>query len=196
MPHEQEPLGEMSLALEQAFGRHQASTQGRQGLSFRTRCTRRTDRQDSYTRDSFIALGGRRLVFSLKWDKTVMTEGKIVAAFSDTGFDVTSDLCFKLQKRLRVRLLRMMFTLWVLLSCRRTSHFGSSTQALANEDRSDILVVVGGVIPPTDYDDCQLVQQPFLDRELSLWMRHTIYLNNWRRNLPKRLRLDEYKWSP
>ena len=151
-------VGEMSLALEQAFGRHQASTQGLKGV-YRSALGTQEEQVDKIRArvDSFIALDGRRpriLIAKMGQDGHDRGQKVIAAAFSDMGFDVDiGPLLQTPEETARQAVENDVHVVGVSsLAAGHLTLVPALKQALANEDRSDILVVVGGVIPPSDYD--------------------------------------------
>lgn len=151
-------VGEMSLALEQAFGRHQASTQGLKGV-YRSALGAQEEQIDKIRArvDSFIALDGRRpriLIAKMGQDGHDRGQKVIAAAFSDMGFDVDIGPLFQTpEETARQAVENDVHVVGVSsLAAGHLTLVPALKQALANEERSDILVVVGGVIPPTDYD--------------------------------------------
>ena len=151
-------VGEISLALEQAFGRHQASTQGLKGV-YRSALGAQEEQIDKIRArvDSFIELDGRRpriLIAKMGQDGHDRGQKVIAAAFSDMGFDVDIGPLFQTpEETARQAVENDVHVVGVSsLAAGHLTLVPALKQALANEDRSDILVVVGGVIPPTDYD--------------------------------------------
>ena len=78
----------------------------------------------------------------------------IAAAFSDMGFDVDIGPLFQTpEETARQAVENDVHVVGVSsLAAGHLTLVPALKQALANEDRADILVVVGGVIPPSDYD--------------------------------------------
>ena len=151
-------VGEMSLALEQAFGRHQASTQGLKGV-YRSALGVHEDKIDNIrTRvDSFIKLDGRRpriLIAKMGQDGHDRGQKVIAAAFSDMGFDVDIGPLFQTpEETARQAVENDVHVVGVSsLAAGHLTLVPALKKALANQERSDILVVVGGVIPPSDYE--------------------------------------------
>ena len=150
-------VGEMSFALEQVFGRHQASTQGLKGV-YRSALGKQEEKVDAIRErvQSFIELDGRRpriLVAKMGQDGHDRGQKVIAAAFSDMGFDVDIGPLFQTpEETARQAVENDVHVVGVSsLAAGHLTLVPALKQALANEDRSDILVVVGGVIPPNDY---------------------------------------------
>ncbi|MAA80446.1 MAG: methylmalonyl-CoA mutase [Deltaproteobacteria bacterium] len=151
-------VGEMSLALEQAFGRHQASTQGLKGV-YRSALGAQEEKVDKIRArvDAFIELDGRRpriLIAKMGQDGHDRGQKVIAAAFSDMGFDVDIGPLFQTpEETARQAVENDVHVVGVSsLAAGHLTLVPALKQALANEGRSDILVVVGGVIPPSDYN--------------------------------------------
>jgi methylmalonyl-CoA mutase len=151
-------VGEMSMALEKAFGRHQASTQGLKGV-YRAGLGAQEQRVDEIRSrvDAFVELDGRRpriLIAKMGQDGHDRGQKVIAAAFSDMGFDVDIGPLFQTpEETARQAVENDVHVVGVSsLAAGHLTLVPALKKALSNEDRTDILVVVGGVIPPSDYD--------------------------------------------
>ena len=151
-------VGEISDALEKVYGRHQAvirtisgvyrdeagSAAGRQG---RRRCSRPTD--------EFEAEEGRRpriLVAKMGQDGHDRGQKVVVTAFADLGFDVDVGPLFSTPEEVAQQAVDADVHI-VGVSSLAAGHLTllpALKQALADQGRPDIMVVIGGVIPPDD----------------------------------------------
>ena len=149
-------LGEISMALEKAFGRYQATTRTISGV-YASEVTM----DDTFARaralsDTFAQHEGRRpriLVAKLGQDGHDRGAKVIATSFADLGFDVDIGPLFQTpQEAARQAIENDVHILGVSsLAGAHKSLVPKVIDALASFDRDDILVVVGGVIPPQDY---------------------------------------------
>jgi methylmalonyl-CoA mutase len=150
-------VGEISDALERAFGRHRAqirAVSGVYGGEYRDdEEFRRVQRQiDAFARDE-----GRRprmLVAKLGQDGHDRGAKIIATAFADIGFDVDIGPLFQTPEEAARQAVENDVHL-VGVSTHAAGHktlVPALIEALEREDAADILVVCGGVIPPKDYD--------------------------------------------
>jgi methylmalonyl-CoA mutase len=150
-------LGEISAALEKVFGRFQAVNRTISGIySAESRNDPEFDKARSMTRE-FAKLEGRQpriLVAKLGQDGHDRGSKVIATAFADIGFDVDLGPLFQTPREAA----RMAVENDVHVVGVSTLAGGHKTlvpemiQELRRLGRGDILVFVGGVMPPQDYD--------------------------------------------
>ncbi|MBX7194858.1 MAG: methylmalonyl-CoA mutase [Sandaracinaceae bacterium] len=154
-------VGEMTLALEKVFGRHEARVQMVQGV-YRSETMSGTEGQDAIDRvrartAAFAEATGRRpriLVAKMGQDGHDRGQKVIATAFADLGFDVDVGPLFQTPDESARQAVENDVHV-VGLSSLAAGHLTlvpDLKQALAKLGRSDIRIVVGGVIPPGDYD--------------------------------------------
>jgi len=151
-------VGEMSDALEDAFGRHQATPKNLTGVYSRELG------EDSMVVTSiqervatFVEAEGRRpriLVAKMGQDGHDRGQKVIATAFADLGFDVDVGPLFATPaETARQAVENDVHVVGVSsLAAGHLTLVPALRSALAAHDRDDILVVVGGVVPPQDYD--------------------------------------------
>ena len=150
-------LGEMSLALEKAFGRYQAVNRTISGVYSAE------SRQDSEfikarkLTDDFARVEGRRpriLVAKMGQDGHDRGAKVIATAFADLGFDVDLGPLFQTPEEVaRMAVENDVHVLGVsTLAGGHMTLVPEVIQELKRLGRQDILVVVGGVIPPQDFE--------------------------------------------
>jgi methylmalonyl-CoA mutase len=155
-------VGEISLALEQAWGRHKAEIHGVTGVYARTFGTDNPAivRINAMTR-AFAENDGRRpsiLVAKMGQDGHDRGQKVIASAFADMGFEVTIGQLFATPEEAAADAVRAKAHV-VGVSSLAAGHLTlvpALREALAGAGRPDIMIVVGGVIPPEDV-------QPLLD---------------------------------
>ncbi|MCO4755036.1 MAG: methylmalonyl-CoA mutase [Bacteriovoracaceae bacterium] len=152
-------VGEISMALEKAYGRHQATVTTIQGVY-----------KDSYEKDKekvqkveekikkFEQDEGRRpriLVAKMGQDGHDRGQKVIATAFADLGFDVDVGPLFQTPEESAKQAVENDVHI-IGVSSLAAGHL-TLVPALKNElkrlGREDILIVVGGVIPPDDYEE-------------------------------------------
>jgi methylmalonyl-CoA mutase len=149
-------VGEMSLALEKVFGRHQATTRTLSGV-YRSEMGGRKDVGilDEKVRE-FERHEGRRpriLVAKMGQDGHDRGQKVIATAFADLGFDVDIGPLFQTPEETARQAVENDVHI-VGVSSLAAGHLTLVPQlveALKSHGREDILIVVGGVIPPNDY---------------------------------------------
>jgi methylmalonyl-CoA mutase len=149
-------LGEISLALENVFGRYQASPHLIHGVYAAARSERDTITRIRERADAFAEREGRRprmLVVKLGQDGHDRGARVIATSFADCGFDGDVGPLFQTpEEAARQAVENDVHVLGV--SSQAAGHktlVPQTIEALNAYGRSDILVVVGGVIPPHDY---------------------------------------------
>ncbi len=154
-------VGEMTSALETVFGRHEARVQTVQGV-YRSETMSGTEGQDAIERvrartAAFVDQTGRRpriLVAKLGQDGHDRGQKVIATAFADLGFDVDVGPLFQTPEESARQAIENDVHV-VGLSSLAAGHLTLVPElrdALASLGRPDIRVVVGGVIPPDDYE--------------------------------------------
>ncbi|MEZ4381854.1 MAG: methylmalonyl-CoA mutase [Nannocystaceae bacterium] len=150
-------VGEISSALEVAWGRHQAETRTISGV-YASAVEDETHAVDAVTAltDRFAAAEGRRprlLVAKMGQDGHDRGAKVIATAFADMGFDVDIGPLFQTPEETAMQAVENDVHV-VGASSLAAGHL-TLVPALQAElrrlGREDILVVVGGVIPPQDY---------------------------------------------
>ncbi|MFV0307297.1 MAG: methylmalonyl-CoA mutase [Desertimonas sp.] len=148
-------VGEISDALEKVYGRHQAAIRTISGV-YRSEAGNapNVERVIEATAE-FEAAEGRRpriLVAKLGQDGHDRGQKVIVSAFADMGFDVDVGPLFATPSEVAQQAIDADVHI-VGISSLAAGHLTllpELKQALADQGRSDILVVMGGVIPPDD----------------------------------------------
>lgn len=149
-------VGEISDALEAAFGRHQASVQTVSGVYRGEGGVSQMQQTTISTRiDTFTAQEGRRpriLVAKMGQDGHDRGQKVIATAFADLGFDVDVGPLFQTPgETARQAVENDVHVVGVSsLAAGHLTLVPALRQALAEAGRPDILVVVGGVVPPDD----------------------------------------------
>ena len=151
-------VGEISDALETVFTRHRAQIRVGQSASMAAN-TRATRASAGYSARSRLlpATKGRRprmLVVKLGQDGHDRGAKVIATAFADIGFDVDIGPLFQTPEEAARQAVENDVHI-VGVSSQAAGHktlVPALIEALKREGAGDILVVVGGVIPPKDYD--------------------------------------------
>ena len=151
-------LGEISLALEKVFGRYQAVNRTIAGI-YSSESEGDPEFQKARTMaNEFAEREGRRpriLVGKMGQDGHDRGAKVIATAFADEGFDVDVGPLFQTPKELaRMAVENDVDVLGVsTLAAGHRTLVPAVIDELKKAGRGDILVVVGGVIPPQDYDE-------------------------------------------
>jgi methylmalonyl-CoA mutase len=154
-------VGEISSALEKVFGRHVASVKTITGVY-----KREVDKGDKMTSavervreavEEFEAEEGRRprlLVAKIGQDGHDRGQKVIASAFADLGFDVDIGPLFATPaEAARQAVENDVHILGVSsLAAAHLTLVPELKRELENQGRGDIMIVVGGVVPPQDYD--------------------------------------------
>ncbi len=150
-------LGEISDAMESAFGRHKATINSISGVYSREA------KEDEYFRnareltDRFAELEGRRpriLVAKMGQDGHDRGAKVISTGFADMGFDVDIGPLFQTPEEVAHQAIENDVHI-VGASSLAAGHkklIPQLIEALKKQGRPDIMVIAGGVIPPKDYD--------------------------------------------
>ncbi len=149
-------LGEISDAMERAFGRHHAETKSIGGI-YRTAYGEAPPIQEVRAlSDAFAAREGRRpriLVAKIGQDGHDRGARVIATAFADLGFDVDIGPLFQTPAEVARQAVENDVHI-VGISSLAAGHktlLPQLMQELRQHGREDIMVVIGGVIPPQDY---------------------------------------------
>ncbi|MDX5595265.1 methylmalonyl-CoA mutase [Pseudovibrio sp. SPO723] len=151
-------VGEISMAMEKAFGRHRAEIKSIAGVYKREVGTM----SDAVSRveklvEAFEENDGRRpriLVAKMGQDGHDRGQKVIASAFADLGFDVDIGPLFATPEEAARQAVENDVHI-VGVSSLAAGHLTlvpALRKALAEEGREDIMIVVGGVVPPQDYD--------------------------------------------
>jgi methylmalonyl-CoA mutase len=151
-------VGEISDALERVWGRYQATIRSIEGV-YRSEVGKDSDAVDRVRArsDEFFSKHGRRpriLVAKMGQDGHDRGQKVIATAFADLGFDVDIGPLFQTPEESAKQAIENDVHI-VGASSLAAGHLTlvpQLKQALRDQGRDDILVVVGGVIPPEDYD--------------------------------------------
>ena len=152
-------VGEMSDALEKVFGRYKAEVREVTGV-YASRFGERAGAVANVRQrtEEFLAHEGRRpriLIAKLGQDGHDRGQQVVATAFADLGFDVDVGPLFQTPKEAaREAIDNDDHILGVsTLAAGHLTLVPAVREALKELGREDILVVVGGVIPPQDYDE-------------------------------------------
>ena len=154
---ERATLGEISAAMEDVFGRHQATTQVISGV-YAAEAQQDAHFQRARQRaDTFAEAAGRRpriMVAKMGQDGHDRGAKVIATAFADLGFDVDIGPLFQTpQEAARQAVENDVHILGVSsLAGGHKTLIPQLIEELRQYGRDDILVIVGGVIPQKDYD--------------------------------------------
>ncbi len=150
-------VGEISMALEKVFGRHVASSKAIAGVY-----KREVGMTDAVARvreqvEAFEAAEGRRprlLVAKIGQDGHDRGQKVIASAFADLGFDVDIGPLFATpSEAARQAVENDVHVLGVSsLAAAHLTLVPELKRELEKQGRGDIMIVVGGVVPPQDYD--------------------------------------------
>ena len=149
-------LGEISDAMESAFGRYNAEARTVSGIYSNEIMEDKDFAKAKELADKFAALDGRRpriLVAKIGQDGHDRGAKVISTAFADIGFDVDVGPLFQTPEEVARHAVENDVHI-VGISSQAAGHKSlvpQVIQELKKYDREDILVVVGGVIPQKDY---------------------------------------------
>lgn len=149
-------LGEISMAMERAFGRYQASIQAISGVYSSESMEDQDFLKARELADTFSKLEGRRpriMVAKMGQDGHDRGAKVIATSFADIGFDVDIGPLFQTpEEAARQAIENDVHVLGVSsLAAGHKTLVPQVIQALKDLGRDDILVVAGGVIPQKDY---------------------------------------------
>jgi methylmalonyl-CoA mutase len=150
-------VGEISEAMEKVWGRHRAETHAVSGVySAEAGAMNKGVERVRRMCETFAANDGRRpriLVAKMGQDGHDRGQKVIASAFADLGFDVDIGPLFATpDEAARQAVENDVHIIGVSsLAAGHLTLVPDLTAALEREGRGDIMIVVGGVIPPTDY---------------------------------------------
>jgi methylmalonyl-CoA mutase len=150
-------VGEISLALEMVFGRHEAVVRSMQGVYMKESAEKGTIESIRARVASFEKREGRRpriLVAKMGQDGHDRGQKVVASAYADMGFDVDIGPLFQTPEEVARQAIENDVHV-VGVSSLAAGHLTlvpALRAALDQGGRADILIVVGGVIPPQDYD--------------------------------------------
>lgn len=150
-------LGEISDAMEKAFGRHKAQTKSISGVYAAAVKNQESFKKAQSLSDRFAELEGRRpriLVAKMGQDGHDRGAKVIATGFADLGFDVDIGPLFQTPQEVAEQAVENDVHL-VGASSLAAGHktlIPQLIQALRDLGRPDIMVVAGGVIPAKDYE--------------------------------------------
>lgn len=151
-------LGEMSLAMEKVFGRHQASIQGLTGV-YQSEMTEFSNFQKAQNQvKEFTKSEGRPpriLLAKMGQDGHDRGQKVVATAFADLGFDVDIGPLFQTPEESAKQAVENDVHI-IGVSSLAAGHLQlvpALKAELKKHGREDMLIVVGGVIPPQDYKE-------------------------------------------
>lgn len=152
-------VGEISLAMEVVFERHKAEIKSISGVYKREAGAMSGSLEKVQALvESFEENDGRRpriLVAKMGQDGHDRGQKVIASAFADLGFDVDIGPLFQTpEEAARQAVENDVHVVGVSsLAAGHLTLVPALKKALADEGRDDIMIVVGGVVPPQDYDE-------------------------------------------
>lgn len=152
-------VGEISMAMEKVFGRHKAEIKSIAGVYKREAGAMSGAIQKVQKMvEKFEDNDGRRpriLVAKMGQDGHDRGQKVIASAFADLGFDVDIGPLFQTpEEAARQAVENDVHVVGVSsLAAGHLTLVPALKKALADEGREDIMIVVGGVVPPQDYDE-------------------------------------------
>jgi len=151
-------VGEITEAMEKVFGRHQAEIKVISGV-YKSEMNAMGDAVEKVQAkvSDFEKVDGRRpriLIAKMGQDGHDRGQKVIASAFADLGFDVDIGALFQTpQEAARQAIENDVHILGVSsLAAGHLTLVPELREALEKEKRQDIIIVVGGVIPPEDYE--------------------------------------------
>ncbi|HEY5378966.1 MAG TPA: methylmalonyl-CoA mutase [Pseudolabrys sp.] len=150
-------VGEISSALEKVYGRHRAEIKAITGVYKREVGMTGAVERVRVAVEAFEAAEGRRprlLVVKIGQDGHDRGQKVIASAFADLGFDVDIGPLFATPgEAARQAVENDVHILGVSsLAAAHLTLVPELKKELASQGREDIMIVVGGVVPPQDYD--------------------------------------------
>ncbi len=150
-------VGEISMALEKVYGRHRAEIKAITGVYKREVGMTGAVERVRVAVEAFEAAEGRRprlLVAKIGQDGHDRGQKVIASAFADLGFDVDIGPLFATPaEAARQAVENDVHILGVSsLAAAHLALVPELKKELAAQGRDDIMIVVGGVVPPQDYD--------------------------------------------
>ncbi len=151
-------VGEISDAMEKVFGRHRAEIKSITGV-YKREVSAMSDKVEKLQRliEAFEDAEGRRpriLVAKIGQDGHDRGQKVIASAFADVGFDVDIGPLFATaEEAARQAVENDVHILGVSsLAAAHLTAVPELKAALKKQGREDIMVIIGGVVPPQDYD--------------------------------------------
>ena len=151
-------VGEISDAMEKVFGRHRAEIKSITGV-YKREASAMSDKVEKLQAliDAFEEAEGRRpriLVAKIGQDGHDRGQKVIASAFADVGFDVDIGPLFATaEEAARQAVENDVHILGVSsLAAAHLTAVPELKAALKKHGREDIMIIVGGVVPPQDYD--------------------------------------------
>jgi len=150
-------LGEISFAMEKIFGRYKAEIRAISGVYSAERKNDASFRRAMELADQFAALEGRRpriMVAKMGQDGHDRGAKVVSTGFADIGFDVDIGPLFQIpEEAARQAVENDVHILGISsLAAGHKTLVPQVIEELRKLGREDIMVIVGGVIPPQDYD--------------------------------------------
>ncbi|WP_029061547.1 methylmalonyl-CoA mutase [Labrenzia sp. DG1229] len=152
-------VGEISLAMEKVFDRHKAEIKSIAGV-YKREAGAMSGTMEKVQKlvEAFEDNDGRRpriLVAKMGQDGHDRGQKVIASAFADLGFDVDIGPLFQTpEEAARQAVENDVHVVGVSsLAAGHLTLVPALKKALADEGREDIMIVVGGVVPPQDYDE-------------------------------------------
>lgn len=150
-------LGEISSALEKVFGRYQAKIRSITGVYAKEIAMDKNYKEAKALADEFAALEGRRpriMIAKMGQDGHDRGAKVIATSFADLGFDVDIGPLFQTPKEAAKQAVENdVHILGVSsLAAGHKTLIPQVIEELKAYDRTDIMIVAGGVIPKPDYD--------------------------------------------
>ncbi len=152
-------VGEISMAMEKVFERHQAEVRAISGV-YRKEVGVDNDAVNRVAQlvEDFESHEGRRpriLVAKVGQDGHDRGQKVIASAFADLGFDVDIGALFQTpQEAARQAVENDVHVIGISsLAASHLTLVPEVREALESHGRGDIMIVVGGVVPPQDYDE-------------------------------------------
>jgi len=152
-------VGEISSALEKVYGRHTATINSISGV-YRSVAGAMSPKIDAIQKrvDKFVAEEGRRpriLIAKMGQDGHDRGQKVVATAFADMGFDVDIGPLFQTPEEAAQQAVENDVHI-VAASSLAAGHLTlvpALKKELGQRGRQDILIVVGGVIPPQDFEE-------------------------------------------
>ncbi len=150
-------LGEISFALEKVFGRYKAEIKAVSGVYSSIAMKDKEFIKAKKLSDQFAKLDGRRpriLVAKMGQDGHDRGAKVIATSFADMGFDVDIGPLFQTPREVAKQAIENDVHILGISSLAggHATLVPEVISELKKMDRKDILVIVGGVIPPQDFD--------------------------------------------
>jgi len=151
-------VGEISDALERVFGRHRAEARSVTGVYGGAYAEDEGFARIQRGTEAFASAEGRRpriLIVKLGQDGHDRGAKVIASAFADIGFDVDIGPLFQTPEEAALQAIENDVHV-VGISSQAAAHktlVPQLIEALKQQDAGDVIVVVGGVVPPKDYEE-------------------------------------------